>query len=72
MTANHTKVIGASTVNEIRLGAVRWNQYIESLLHQPHRSPPEIRARFNADAKFFQDTPQDLGGGIVNAHKQGS
>lgn len=31
MTANYTKVAGASLVNELRLGAVRWNQYIESL-----------------------------------------
>jgi len=31
MTLNHTKVIGSAVVNEVRLGAIRWNQYIESL-----------------------------------------
>jgi hypothetical protein len=30
-TFNYVKVLGASIVNEVRLGAVRWNQYISPL-----------------------------------------
>lgn len=30
-TFNYVKVIGASMVNEVRIGAVRWNQYISPL-----------------------------------------
>lgn len=31
LTANYTKVAGSNIVNEVRLGAVRWNQYIDPL-----------------------------------------
>jgi hypothetical protein len=31
VTTNYTKVIGSSTVNEVRIGAIRWNQYINPL-----------------------------------------
>ncbi len=31
ITTNYTKVIGSSTVNEVRIGAVRWNQFINPL-----------------------------------------
>ncbi|MDX2182031.1 MAG: TonB-dependent receptor [Bryobacteraceae bacterium] len=31
ITTNYTKVIGSSTVNEVRIGAIRWNQFINPL-----------------------------------------